>query len=376
MAMRKREAKLDAKFDGLGVCEFAGWVSAAAAVYGAVSSSDGGGGGGSSGGGGGGENPGATQLYTSEANIANRLDQRSQQVFEPLQDKIVADANQAGGIDDQNAAMGTANADTALAADNARRSFLEAARKNGVRTDSGAGAAILGDLATNAAAQSGAAQTAARQTAINTGRALKVQAAGLGAGLDATAAGGYQAAAGGLKSINDTDYARQQNQLYNAGYGVAPIARGISTGIKNMFGSANSALSYAPGGSNYGGIAPNGTWSSDAASAPAADSDPGFYDWKDGGVPSPVHTARRMGCKYRNGGIPKRGYVKGGIIRGPGGPTDDAIPATAGGERPINVSNGEGIMNESAVSDVLGKPLFDVINAIGVAKRAIAEAGA
>ena len=41
---------------------------------------------------------------------------------------------------------------------------------------------------------------------------------------------------------------------------------------------------------------------------------------------------------------------KGRMVRGPGGPTDDAVPAIVDGEQPVNLSNGEFIMPADAVA--------------------------
>ena len=42
---------------------------------------------------------------------------------------------------------------------------------------------------------------------------------------------------------------------------------------------------------------------------------------------------------------------KGRMVRGPGGPTDDAVPAIVDGEQPVNLSNGEFIISADAVAN-------------------------
>jgi|GEM_PF-5969836 len=59
--------------------------------------------------------------------------------------------------------------------------------------------------------------------------------------------------------------------------------------------------------------------------------------------------------------IASQGFRQGGRIVGPGGPTDDAIPALVDGRRPIAVSNGEFIVNAEATSRNLA--LLKAINA-------------
>lgn len=53
---------------------------------------------------------------------------------------------------------------------------------------------------------------------------------------------------------------------------------------------------------------------------------------------------------------PMRGFAEGGTITGPGGPTDDAVPAVVG-QRPIRVSDGEEIV-DAATRDWFGKKFF------------------
>ena len=74
----------------------------------------------------------------------------------------------------------------------------------------------------------------------------------------------------------------------------------------------------------------------------------------------------------RNRPPPKK-FASGGVLQGPGGPRDDAIPALVDGQQPIAVSNGEAILNEPATSSVLGHRLVDIINKLGSLRHAAEE---
>lgn len=56
-----------------------------------------------------------------------------------------------------------------------------------------------------------------------------------------------------------------------------------------------------------------------------------------------------------------RGMANGGMVQGPGGPTDDMVPAM--------LSNGEGVLNTSAVQQIGGPDIIHLLNMLGQAQQ-------
>ena len=82
----------------------------------------------------------------------------------------------------------------------------------------------------------------------------------------------------------------------------------------------------------------------------------------------PLRTYSRRPGRYSGalGALKRRGYTSGGLIQGPGTGTSDSIPATIEGTEPIQVSNGEAVLNEAAVN-LVGEDFIHRINAGGLA---------
>jgi hypothetical protein len=345
------------------------------AVAGAVASgvigsvlSDGSSGGSS--GGGGGVDPGQTRLNNANADAAIFNLDRYKAKFVPVEDQFLADASQAGTPAQIESKMGMAHGDAMQAAALASKGIAETTRRRGVSMNSPAALALQQDAVLAGAALDATSQTSAREAEINRGLALKQAAIGIGRGLDSTAATLGGAATSGFSSAANAASLGYRNNLTERSLqqqGVAPIAKAVGTGVSNWAKSGfgpSSGVSYggytpANGGSGgYGGS----QWS-DGADDYGANYD-SLAGWgADGGV---INLARR--------GI--RRYSSGGIVEGPGGPTDDAVPAMVDGQQPIAVSDGEAVINEAATSRVLGSRLVNVINALGVLRRTVEGPGA
>ena len=70
----------------------------------------------------------------------------------------------------------------------------------------------------------------------------------------------------------------------------------------------------------------------------------------------------KNGSPYYGPGLLKRkGYVKGGMIKGPGTGTSDSILASIEGIKPIRLSNGEAVLNKEAI-ELVGEDFIHRIN--------------
>jgi hypothetical protein len=277
----------------------------------------------SSGGGGGSSGSQATsnatagqdRLANSQADASDFALDRLKNTYAPIEDQFNAAATEAGTPGSIAAKEGAATADVAQAYATQKKNLGSQLAARGINPSSGSATSQLADADLAQAADTAGAQTTARDNEINRGLQLKLSSIGIGRGdstLASTAASnaGNAFAREGMLGAQQYQMGRQNNM--DAGYGIAPIAKAASTaaqGIGNWFNNS-SALSYAPGGSNSAGVTANGTWSQEAAAAPAADSDPGFYDnFKDGGVLPKGSAMAARGLK---------GYADGGVV-------DDAV---------------------------------------------------
>lgn len=409
-----------------------GSAVAGAAVTGLLADGSSGGGGG---GGGGGVSPGQDALARTQSDLQQYLMSRMKDKFAPLEDQFIADAAKAGTPDEIANKMGAAHGTAAQTQAAAERGTAEMLRRRGVSMTSPAALALQQDATIAGAANDASAQTAARDAEINRGLALKQAAIGIGRGLDSTAATLGNSASNILSAgANQANaaYLRQRQSNMDAGYAVAPIAKAVSSGvsgwIKNNTGVGGYGYGAVDGGS--GGYAGSqwsdgpdaydwGTFSggglrdggivhmvrngvpgykdgeiisragldaqaqadmqvrgarpvSAPAPAPGTTMTQTQFSNAGGGRPpmSDAERAAKLREAERNRPPPKR-MAEGGIIDGPGGPTDDAIPAMVDGQQPIAVSDGEAVLNEKATNAVLGAPLVHIINALGVLRRTV-----
>ncbi len=71
-------------------------------------------------------------------------------------------------------------------------------------------------------------------------------------------------------------------------------------------------------------------------------------------------------------GLRRRRYAEGGMIEGPGTGTSDSVPAQIDGGQPIQVSNGEAILNKEAVG-LVGEDFVHRINEAGLATAGLSN---
>jgi len=122
----------------------------------------------------------ATQFFTKAAQQDRA---RYEQVFKPLEDQFIKDAQEYDSVDRQTEAAAKAKADVASEAALQRGAQERSLASAGVRPDSGRFAGIDRATGVNEAAVSVGAQNNARQNLRDRGAGMRQQAAGLGQGL-------------------------------------------------------------------------------------------------------------------------------------------------------------------------------------------------
>lgn len=166
------------------------------------------------------------QLAASDLALAASTEdrQRYKTVFQPIEDKFIADATGYDSPERQAAAAAEAKADVATSAANAKAQAQRQAAGLGIKPGSGAWSGIdrAGELGT--ALASAGAQNSARTAVRDKGLALKADVVNLGRGLPAQSAA---AASLGLNAGNSAVGLEQQNQnLFNSATGIVGAGYG------------------------------------------------------------------------------------------------------------------------------------------------------
>lgn len=276
-------------------------------------------------------------------------------VFHPLEREIVADARAFDTEGRRLEEAGRAMSDVRGAFE-AQRDILQRERERmGLNAASGASQALAAELAAREAAAVAGAGTAARRNVEVLGLARRMDAASLGRNLPANQATSAQVALGAAGSAAGTG-AQPLNQFRaNAGL----MQQGFGTAIQG-YGSAGS---LALGGYNaqldayrsaqqaraglFSGL---GTLAGYALGGPfGGELGKWMFKGATGGI------VRKYGLEPS--GRMARSYQEGGLVRGPGGPTDDAIPA--------RLSDGEAVLNAGAVK-IVGEDFVHRVNRYGL----------
>ena len=340
-------------------------------------------------------------------------------------DSIAAKMGAAHGTAMQAAAQGTLATNNQLAARGVSPNSPQAA----AFTQDANTAAAANDASAQTAARDAEIQRGLnlKQAAIGFGANLDQTSASAGSAASS-------ALNAGANQYNQA-FGRNQIMANNTGYAIAPIAKALGTAAGGWLNSGSGYVSspspYLSGASSSG-YNPAST-SYDPGSSYAGGQD--YYSYADGGiigaarrgipgyrdgeiitragmdaaaqadlvvnggirrVSEPAPAAAPMSqSQFSNAGAgprrltdaereakmqqmdrnrpPPKKFASGGVLQGPGGPRDDAIPALVDGQQPIAVSNGEAILNEPATSSVLGHRLVDIINKLGSLRHAAEE---
>lgn len=78
-----------------------------------------------------------------------------------------------------------------------------------------------------------------------------------------------------------------------------------------------------------------------------------------------LKSGARKGGVIVEGLVARKGYAKGGIVRGPGDGTEDTVPALIDGKKPAALANGEAVLNAEATK-LIGEDFVHKINRLGL----------
>ncbi len=372
MAMKRREARMDAALENLGMCSLEAVASAVVGnVVGGLMSDGGGGGGG--GGGGPAYDPALSAAQTAATNqqtqIAGDLWNYYKANYQPVETGVI---NAGADINSPEAVarlQGQVNADQTAQFDAARKAAQEQRRGLGINPASPAASADDNTMALAEASSKAGAINAVKPAADAAARQYNFDVANLGKNLPASSMSGFGAAASGygnqnMQNLNaqNSAFNRGVTSSYMRGQAAAPFVKAANDWFKTNWNPAAGGVGGAGYGANdggKGGYTGGGAWSEGPEGLGGVM--PGDAWFRNGG---PV----RKGCGIRmaaggevepdGDGLAMRpdGRVDGrpgGEVEGPGGPTDDQVPAM--------LSDGEFVMSAAAVR-AKGEDFFQRIN--------------
>lgn len=186
---------------------------------------------------------GQNEAARKMAEIAGEQWDRYKQVYAPIEDKYVTDAQNYDTPEQREKAAAAANADVTQGYDDQRSQQERQLASYGISPDSGKFAVVNDRLRGQEAAQEAAAQNNARQQVQNTGWARRTDALSLGKGLPASATAGLNASANAYNGAAKTQQAADNAQSNN----ISGAVQGAASGFKyandqGWFDSAGSGF--------------------------------------------------------------------------------------------------------------------------------------
>lgn len=405
----------------------AAWVAAAAAVVGAVSSMDSGGGGS----GGGGQ---ASQTSNAAAAQAAQVGREQWDYYkanyQPLETKLIGQADAAGSKEEFARARGAANADVTAGFDQARKQTKSRMESYGINPGSPAYQSTLASTDIAEGATKAGALTAADNNTRNLAYSKALDVVGLGRNIPAQSAASAANAANAATGASRNAFARNQASMQNTGYAINSVGNAARQWFNSPTRSSNTNTSVDQFGNDNGTYASStfqggntnegfdggslvynggdysaakggkvtryGIGYSDGGVIEAEKTGPGEYDatalkgvlQKRGLNPVVAHAesskaaARHKGAitphmrRFADGGGVGRQGLEGqdasnmGELQGPGTETSDSIPAMVDGQQPAALSTGEVVMN-AEVPKLSGDEILEALNEYGLKKRGL-----
>lgn len=298
----------------------------------------------------------------TNAERSNEQWQIYKDLFAPMEERMVQDANNFDSDERKDRMAAEAGADVTRGYQGALESNQRNMERMGVNPNSGRFAALTTETGLAQTKDTAGAMNKARRDTELQGMAMREGAAKFGRGMTST---GLAADAASLNAGNSA--------TGNINAGNAAHAAGLNSAAQ-WFGGANAGNNSAGNlmlGQYQGQLQANqqnndmmgGLGSLFGTGAGLAAT---FL--RKGGLIRKGAVVRYNPLGHRGGlsGLRRRGYAEGGMIEGPGTGTSDSIPGTINGEEPVRVSNGEAVLNTGAVG-ITGEDFVHRINLIGQA---------
>lgn len=195
-----------------------------------------------------------------QMDYAKRDRQRYEQVFLPMQDRYIREANEYDTPQRREAEASRAMVDIQRQAEAARSNSDQRLRSMGIDPSQMRSQSLLQAQDVAMAAQQAGAANMARQGVEDRGRAMRADAINVGAGLPAQALAGFQGAGNSGQGALGAGMAGQQAQLgaIQGGAGVGGTALGFrSNALNNVSSLTGSPMQWAGLGGNMMGQASN-----------------------------------------------------------------------------------------------------------------------
>jgi hypothetical protein len=308
------------------------------------------------------------QIGSGDANAMRSEEQWKiyRNLFAPLEERVVLDANDFDSRERQDRMAAQAGANVARGYEGALASNVRAMERMGVNPNSGRFQTLTHEMNLSRAKDTAGAMNQARLNTELQGMALREGAAKFGRNMpntglaaDAAALSAGNSGVGNLaagSSIRNANMNSAQNWLggaTSANSSSGNLLLGQHQAQLDAWQARQNSLNNALGG--LGSLA--GTLG-------------GAYLMKGlrkGGVIRgyKAYTFKPRGYNYGLASLKRRGYTAGGLLNGPGSGSSDSIPATIEGMRPIRLSNGEAVLNKKAV-ELVGEDFIHRVNLGGL----------
>jgi hypothetical protein len=296
------------------------------------------------------------QIASGDANAARAESQWQiyRDLFAPIEERMVKDANEFDSPERKSRMAAEAGADVGRGYDAAADTNQRQMERMGINPNSGRFQAMNNEMSINRAKDTAGAMNKARRDTELLGMSQRQSAANFGRNMPNTGLAADSAAlTGGSNAIGNLNAG---NAARNASMNTA----------QNWFGGSQGANSSAANIMNaqYGNQL--NAWSQHEQNKAASMSGLGSLAgmgaamlMRKGGV---IRNNRPHRPAYSK---PRYNYAAGGLVRGPGTGTSDSIPAVIEGVQPARLSNGEAVLNAEAVQ-LVGEDFVHRINSVGL----------
>lgn len=286
----------------------AAWVAAAAAVVGVVNSMDSGGGGGNQG------SQTSNAAAQQAAQVAREQWDYYKSNYQPLETKLIGQADAAGSKEEFARARGAANADVTGGFDQARKQTKSRMESYGINPGSPAYQSTLASTDIAEGATKAGALTAADNNTRNLAYSKALDVVGLGRNIPAQSSASAANAANSATAASRNAFAQNQANMQNTGYAINTVGNAARQWFNSPTRNSSSNTSVDSFGNNSGTYA-NSTFQ-------GGNTNEGFDGYTGGSL---VYNGSGSEFSAANGGKITRygiGYSDGGVIEaektGPG----------------------------------------------------------